>query len=367
MQSEKGKSFSFRPGESLLGKIDQVKRLLGLSASDTAREALDAGLNSMLKRGYREQTMDEFTVLDANHTASLRLLVDKESRGSSLSRAEWYFVADKVNQTYRDLPEGIETLDPDLIAANLRAFSALIALRDETYPSLRGQEADRYYYGNMGYSYIDTSSIGYSISGHVDAAVSGFVRPHFGSGDFPSRNLLVALRDEPDVDVSKLNYALKPFLKPLLMVALRGYWLKEKRPLVQAKESQYPFITLPKKSNAHFHLSPLAEKNGISCAIEPVNHHYVFALNNYVEISDFSTLFSTVENGREHARVPGFTLSKIGFRTSSNYAYILGSGRWRHFFSEEEFESIKALMNDFTSDLAVESHLKSLEMVYGKV
>lgn len=372
MYTDKSKLFSFRPGEQLLDKFEKVKLALGLSSSDVAREALDYGLETLLQRQQQEIDIREFTELEREPKKTLLSLLKKESTGLGLTRAEWKFLAFYVNKTYDYLSHTIEFIDRDLLIANLLAFAAVIKLRDSQYPSDDVKKDDAYYLGNMGFSYVNCKETGADIQTHVTAVVAGLPEhPNTGLAVFATRNLDAALRDEPPLDIRQLNAALRPYLKSLLLVAIRGYWHRsEYVPVIKNDEGYRSYISVDNISNEHFSIGTSAHEGSISCAMEFERHNCVFTLNNYVEITDFYALLNSMGPNCTHAKVPEFTLDNVEYLNKNSPRadrYMLGTRRWRHFFNHAEFESLKSLMNDYFHDAVVKKHMHTLEAVYGKI
>lgn len=126
-------------------------------------------------------------------------------------------------------------------------------------------------------------------------------------------------------------------------------------------------VALEPVSNGHFHLSPHATATTIGVAIEPRHHAYVFALNDYVELTSFASMLMRVSPENRHATMPGFELATMQSREASSARYILGSGRWQHFFSLEEFEALKDVLERFFAAPCTSAHLQKLELIYGKI
>ena len=80
----------------------------------------------------------------------------------------------------------------------------------------------------------------------IPAVVSRMIKdlresPHSVRPAFGGRNLAVALRDGRLKGAEKLNRALAPFLPRLYLVAARGHWLSEHRPI---RRDRKPWETL---------------------------------------------------------------------------------------------------------------------------
>jgi len=377
---DKNKLFSFRPGSLLLDKLDQLKDALGLSPSDAARKAMDKGLDRLLQEQAAAKDEKALSQMQCNVRGTLLTLLKKERAGNDLTRAEWGFLARFSNQTYDRLFHTIEVIDRELVVANMRSFAAVLELRDLQYPDPEKRRDDQYYFGNMGFSWLDRKAIGNDIQAHVEACIQGLPEhPAVGSGVFPSRNFNVALRDEPALDIAQLNAMLRPYLRSLLLVCLRGYWHENSAPILTSKDRPDGWrkteeellmptdVKLNRVKNEHFVLSPIADETTINCAIESRHHSFVFTLNNFVEMTDFQTMIERVGTTEKHVSSPGFEISLINFpRGQTKARYMLAAGRWRHVFEAEEFDGLKTLLREFVEDLTVKSHLQKLEIIYGR-
>jgi hypothetical protein len=319
--------------------------------------------------------------MQCNTRGTLLLLLRKEKQGELLSRAEWRFLAQMSNRTYDSAMHRLEVIDRELVTANILAFGALLSLRDEQYPAFANQHKDGYYRGNMSFSWtaraIDTSGM----QAFVRTAVNGLpVHPSAGCGAFGSRNLDVALRTEPPLDPDRLGRVLQPFLHAALLVCLRGYWSENAAAILTDRDrpdgrkktglelSMIDTVALEPQSNPHFHLSPYATSTTISVAIEARHHGYVFSLNDYVELTGFAAMLERISPDTHNASMPDFEFGAIPpYSKMGPQRYILASGRWRLFFDEEEFESLKDLLSAFVCAPCVGTHLGKLEKIYGKL
>lgn len=319
--------------------------------------------------------------MQCNVRGTLLTLLRKERLGDLLSRVEWRFLANMSYQTYDSAFHKIEAVDRDLIAHNILAFAAVIKLRDEQYPHLRNQVSDGYYRGNMNFSWIRRDADAKGLQAFVHAGVEGFPQfPSSGCGSFPSRNLDVSLRSEPELDQIRLNQVLQPFLRSILLVCLYGYWTKTGEAILTDRDrpdgrrktdvelSMENIVTLDATSNRHFHLSAHGTETTIGVAITPLQHQYVFALNDYVELIGFSSMLMRISSENNQATMPGFEFGAVPpYTKSDSQRFILGSGRWRHFFSREEFEALKDVLEKFAAAPTNAAHLKKLESIYGRI
>ena len=141
------------------------------------------------------------------------------------------------------------------------------------------------------------------------------------------------------------------------------------------QQSHHSFMSLnniptTRFKNEHFDIGTSVYEDSISCAITFDQQKYIFALNDYVEITDFYTLLNRMGPDGTHVAVPGFTFvnqGNVNNNKSEADAYMLSTGRWHHYFNHAEFESLKSLMNEYLHNADVKNHMDTLERVYGKI
>jgi hypothetical protein len=316
--------------------------------------------------------------LECNEKGTLLTLLRKQQGGDALSRAEWNFLAYKGYRTYDSAYHELEVVDRELLTANLRAFAAVVRLRDEQYPHLSASDENDYYWGNLNFSKVERNVYSKDLQAHVQACIEALpANPHSGYSIFSCRNLDVFLRDEPPLDGTRLNQALKPYLRALLLVALYGYWKDNDEAIVTEKDHldgrrkideelrMKNIVYLPAASNEHFHLTPTASESSIGIAITSRQHPYIFTLNNYIELMQFSDMFERLTDGSTKTSMPGFELYSL--RSGDQFKYLLASGRWHHTLTTDEFEAMKNLLKELFAATEVRAHLNVLELIYGRI
>lgn len=319
--------------------------------------------------------------MQCNIKGTILTLLRKETENELFSRAEWQFIAEMNNQAYDRSYHHLEVVDKSIIISNILAFAAVIKLRDEQYPHLANQEGDRYYWGNIRFSWADDAANAADLQAYIRAGVAGFPNfPYSGSAAFSSRNLEVSLRDEPDLDLIRLNAVLKPFLRSLLLVCTYHYWKENEEPIITDNDrrdgrrktekelTMKNMVLLEPVSNDYYNLSAHATENTISIAIEARNHPYVFSLNNYFEITNFKSLLTRLTPDNSYVKMPEFELMAIkNYSSTTLQQYLLANGRWRHTLSAEELHALKDLLGKFFASPSTSAHLEQLEVIYGKI
>jgi hypothetical protein len=127
-------------------------------------------------------------------------------------------------------------------------------------------------------------------------------------------------------------------------------------------------LPLPGVRNEHFCISVHATQNTVSCAIEALKHPFLFALNNYHELTEFISVLMGIDDNTMRTFTPDFALYvPLPSSSRSGACVMLESGRWRHFFTYDEFLALKQLFQDFCEQPPVASHLDSLELTFGRI
>jgi hypothetical protein len=309
------------------------------------------------------------------HGALLRIL-RKHENGELLTRAEWGFLGRQSYRTYDRLGHKISTIDGRLLEAHLRAFASVIALRDREHAHKHHVHDDGYYAGNLNASWIKEHRDRMPLREHIRHYIEG-LSPYVSAGaaTFSSRNLDCALQSEPSMDITRLNTALRPHLRSLLVVGLYGYWtapqtvenLRENSP-TQSATMLHDTLPLPGVRNEHFCISVHATRNTVSCAIEALKHSFVFSLNNYHELMGFISVLMGIDDKTIRTFTSDFALHvPLPGSSRSGACVMLEFGRWRQFLTFEEFLALKQLFQDFCRQSPVASHLGSLELMFGRV
>ena len=282
--AQKDKLFSFRLTGALGESLSWARKIFGdeITMGETARRLMEERVEQLQ---FLEN--ERIRVLQERPRQALLDIVAKWRNGEILIRSEWAFLAESCHQTYESVSHRREFIDRDLISANIRAFGAVIYLRNSVTQE-KGRVEDGYYLGNLG------NRGSQDLCSRVDEVVSEMpAYPSTGWGIYGARNLEVALRDEPPIDTVALDAALRPFLSALIQVASRGYWYRHKTSILDSPNSEWGASDYALRAIKHgkFSLSPLGHEHKITAALDfgevaPM----LMAINNYVEFDDFSTV-----------------------------------------------------------------------------
>ena len=149
------------------------KRLLGLKPTDVAREAFEHGLERIMNENVTQRDHQTFYDLEKDKRAALLNIVKKEENGDDLSRPEWHFLAYLINQAYSRAYHKVKIIDRAILVDNLLSFAAFIKLRNQHYPEMENGERDGYYFGNLGFSFVDRNKTKNDLQAHIQAIMDG--------------------------------------------------------------------------------------------------------------------------------------------------------------------------------------------------
>lgn len=138
--------------------------------------------------------------------------------GQALSRSQMLFLAEAAHAGIKQ-QQGF--YNHEYVADLLRAFKAVLTVKPKTSFSEQTNSLTSYYLSNL----VEKREGGLEAS--LNASITRIMEPTFaGSPDFPARNLVVALRDEPPLDENKLNSELAPYLNTIFRLAIRQNWVE---------------------------------------------------------------------------------------------------------------------------------------------
>ncbi|MFN7222098.1 MAG: hypothetical protein ACK5UX_15850 [Burkholderiales bacterium] len=225
------KTLSVRISEWLTRYLEQARDTLEAdgqktSTSDVARQLLLEAAERAVPHGF---TVDKEEML--------RGIMRAARDDLPLTRNHYAFLADYAHRAYQSTQR--DFVRSDLLINVLQAFSSFMQLRDRVYPSLIGQDRDRYYFGNLGSKGQQEKSISQAIQRAIEL-VNELVIPFRTTGEFMSRTLEVALRDEPVFTDDDVDRCLRPFLNGLLLLALKAFSYEHDR-AVEAIEEVHEF------------------------------------------------------------------------------------------------------------------------------
>ena len=227
-------------GRKQLPSDEGMQKTLSVRISEWLTQYLERSREALEKEGQKMSTSDvarQLLIDAAGRDMPIGFVVDKEEMlrgilraqrdGLPLTQHHYAFLADQAHSTYQHTRR--DFVRADLLKNNLDAFAAFINLRDKRHPKSGGVE-DRYYFGNLGTKAQEQTTLPAAIR-EAHALVDSLGIPFRTTGEFMSRNLHVALRDEKGLADDDVDGALRPFLPGLLLLALRAFTYENGRPV----------------------------------------------------------------------------------------------------------------------------------------
>jgi hypothetical protein len=329
---------------------------------------------------------NDFALLYADADATLRRLATKLYKDPHvfLTRMEMAFIAERIQYEYAVLVGCECHIVTTTVKANLKAFTAFMNLRDYLYPD--DYPGDNYYQGNLG-----TGSCDGSIVGQAQAVCSALTTEtiHSSQAGLLSRNLAVALRQEPSVPDDLLNEEVGPYMPTLLKALLYMRYLRDYR---SRKNGAKPFgyadpskavpenqgepvkvgdvainiIPIKARESRAMELSMLIEIGSTSQQTTPM-----VTLNNSAQILDFSLLLRVSASSTDFFR--GDTLDgrfgivrtpTIGDLKQATYLDVNGCRLW---IGESLFSDMVAAMKEALARPSVAQILTDQSLLYGSL
>ena len=300
-------TLSIRVSESVREFLDRARKQFSergesLSISDVAKSLLESAIANQMDD--RLETSD----LLAHPTEALLRIRRKWETNLDLTRAEWLLLAHYVQTGCEELSTDPELPSRESFAQVLEAFLAVQSLWQHS-----ASVEDGYYLGNLSGSMVGTSHGGEREAEIIPAVIRRMVHdlrdsPSSERPAFAARNLSMALRDGRLKGADKLNRALAPFLPRLYLVAARGHWLSEHRPI---RRDRKPWETLevppadPTMVHVgNFDLSSVVSQEGeLHMLLSLKSHRIAYSLGPYPQLREFQAMVeklaeSTMWNGR---------------------------------------------------------------------
>jgi hypothetical protein len=255
------------------------------------------------------------------------------------------------------------------LALLLEAFLAVRALRAD-----RGIGLDRYYLGNLGVPdgasfnerQYDPQLVPQLVGQLVEELRQSSSRP---KPEFAGRNLYVALRDEELPDVIALNRVLEPFLQTLFRLAVRGHWIRERRPVRSKREASIHAprdtpvvvegVALIASSNTEgdIQLELVMEARGVS-----------YVLGNYPEIREFAALVEHLELGLAWNGLHFYASASLPKSSeAARFHFLRLTDGVKLTFSAEEWSSLRNLLSGMLAAPSLEAIFEELALTYGEL
>lgn len=293
-------------------------------------------------------------------------------KGQPLSRSQMLFLAEAAHAAIKQ-HQG--AYNHEYAADLLRAFKAVLTVKPKTSFSHQTNSLTSYYLSNL----VEKREGGLEPS--VNASITRIMEPTFaGSIDFPARNLVVALRDEPPLDEDRLNSELAPYLSTIFQLAIRQNWIETGNLFLDPDQaeptnSQYwSEIHKSKKFEVNqFTLTLNADHKtaGATLSSDTGNMSFSVELRSFPVLSDFFALLQNIYQGGPGGSRGDITLEKnpgLG-EPEDGSLMIIGKGMARALFwlNENQLKSLLELGRSASTDTGTVSALEPLTWIYGDI
>jgi hypothetical protein len=357
-------TLSIRITDTLRDFLERSRQVLSVgrgesvSTSDVAKILLESAKDDRLDSRL------EVAELLQRPTESLSAIRVKWETKQPLSRAEWILIGQHVQFATEDVSENPGMPGPAAFIALLEAFLAVRSLRAD-----RGAGLDRYYLGNLGIPdgpALSGRQFDPDLIPHVVARIIDALRqtPPPPKPSFVGRNFFVAVRDEVIEDVVALNRVLDSYVEALYRLAVRGHWMREKRPVRRAQEEKLLYSELPAVKGEGFKIAAAINSEGeVSIRVLMDQKDIVLPIVTYPEIREFAALL-------EHL-IPERAWKGIHF-----YGHVSEQGRFyfrrraegiQFGFSAEEWQTLKSLFARMMEAPKLQGAFAELALVYGEL
>jgi hypothetical protein len=362
-------TLSIRISEFLRDYLERAKEIINsepgqsYSTSDVAKLLLDS-----LKLDQPNFRLD-VAHLQAAPTESLVAIRTKSQQRQPLSLAELVFLSLYIRVACEELSEDPTKPDATSYVAVLEAVLAVRELRTQ-----RGEGVDRWYREAIGAFDWGTKENTDDDPTSVPSLYARVIRqlresPGSTKPVFAGRALDMAVRLEAIPDVLSLNHALDPFLPKLLRLAVRGHWIRHRRPARIPREGPIHVAFVPPATADGFQLTGSVTAEGeLELALAMTERHATYLFGPYPQIREFAAMLRQLK--------PGQIWDGPHFRASAD-AVKSGHATWYHFsphtnhvrfsFPEQEWHILQDLFSEVLDQAGLEPVLADLSFVYGEL
>lgn len=324
------------------------------SASEAARRLIERGLDPSWEV--------EGTPGEVARTILLGVL-GKYHQGALLTREEWSFVATQAQEAFLYADHQRTFVTGELVRDVLGAFKACLHLRHRAL-GIEELDSDGYFRTKLS---IDPSE---SIPDGVDRVMRSIgLRCECSWAEFVSRPLATFLRNEgsslPD---AALNQELRPFLKSLLLLAVRGYVIRNEQPLLP------PLMQAQPQAKSEFgerfvveglSMQAIDRGNGMTLLVDLGSFCPVLVtFSDPIEIMDFLELLNWASETGVRGAAKAGTI-EIYAESPGDPQTMLILDRVRVFIPTSVLTSLKELVARVSNTKQVGAPLERLQFVYG--
>ncbi|MGN6529535.1 MAG: hypothetical protein ACTHL8_24345 [Burkholderiaceae bacterium] len=345
------RTLAMRLSDQLAESLQRFREYVGSyggeppSTSDAVRDLIERGLSESPLGFVRDRE------------EVLRDILKATSRREPLRRELLTFLTDCAHDAYMFTKRS--TPDPDLLLNNLLAFKAVVQLRLASTRQ-KSSDLDSYYLGNL-------SASGAPLPQAIETAITRLREGATGGAEFLTRNLHVALRDEPtSLPQERLYQVLEPFLPGLVVTALKGFWYREKRAieLAQALHEHLQQLALPPTSlqwrSGPCTLSLIGSHEQMPALLDFGERNLSLSLD-YVRLCDLEALV------RHPGEGDAFTLQRLSLAGAEHFFVQEREGGFRIGLTSTEMSDLRQIFERLNADPAVSRAREVLDRRFGRI
>lgn len=285
-----------------------------------------------------------------------------------LSRMDLEFMAEEAKEAIK-LRHGELTYQPLLVAMH-DAF-ATVWHHGGAKKAPQREGLDNYYKGNL------VRQLG-TLRESIEASRKVFQDPAFrGPPEFPARNLGVAARKEPFIELERINAELHPILKIVLQGAIRNHYVKSHQtfqPVALEEPDSAEYFAKHSKSESivsgNFRLDVLWDHStaGGELTLNTGTHTPTIRCGNFVVLMDLMILLDNISLGGPGGTRGPFTLELMSQWSTSNgavFQFKTQGAHLRFMLSDSDLEALSDISKRFWNPPGVLQKMEHLTWLYG--
>lgn len=345
---------------------------------EKALEFLNGKGHELSKTSLLEQAIEELPLSDEQLESRknkdkptvppLNKVYSALQAGRPISRTDLEFMAEEARGAIK-LRHGELTYQPLLVAMH-DAF-ATVWHHGGAKKAPQREGLDSYYKGNL------VRQLG-TLEESIKASREVFQDPAFrGPPEFPARNLGVAARKEPFIELDKINAELHPILKIVLQGAIRNHYAKSQQtfqPIAIEEPDSTEYFEKHSRTESLvsgiFRLDVLWDHStaGGELTLNTGAHTPIIRCGNFVVLMDLLILLDNISRGGPGGTRGPFTLEVMSQWSSSNgaaFQFKTQGAHLRLMLSDPDLEALSDISKRFWNSPGVFQKMEHLTWLYG--
>lgn len=345
---------------------------------EKALEFLNGKGHELSKTSLLEQAIEDLPVSDDQLESRnnkdkptvppLNKIYSALQEGRPMSRMDLEFIAEEARAALK-VRHGELTYQPLLVAMHDAFTTVWHHGGVKMAPQREG--LDSYYKGNL------VRQLG-TLEESIKASREIFQDPAFrGSPEFPARNLGVAARKEPFVELDRINTELHPTLKTVMQGAIRNHYVKSQntfQPVPTEEPDSAEYFEKHSKTESLvsgiFRLDVLWDHStaGGELTLNTGAHTPIIRCGNFVVLMDLLILLDNISRGGPGGTRGPFTLEVMSQWSTSNgaaFQFRTQGAHLRFMLSDSDLEALADISKRFWNPPGVFQKMEHLTWLYG--